>query len=92
MRAAALVAAVALLQALALPGAYLGYENDDALYVLAARALAEGSYRFGTLPGAPSIIQFPPGLPALLAPFAFVFPDRPGIFAVAAWLMLVISC
>lgn len=85
------VPVAALLQALALPGPFLGCEHDDAMYVLAARALAdEGAYRFATVPGFPRIGLFPPGLPLLLAPFAWAFPERPGTFALAAWSWLVL--
>jgi hypothetical protein len=78
-----------LVQALALPGAYLGFEHDDAVYVLAARALADGGYRFWTMPGHPKIDLFPPGLPLMLLPVAWLFPDRPGMYSLAAFGWLI---
>ena len=59
----------------AAPRGYLGVENDDALYVLAARALAEGHYRMWFLPGAPPFTDTTPGFPAFLLPTAALAPD-----------------
>jgi hypothetical protein len=59
----------------AAPRGYLGLENDDALYVLAARALAEGHYRMWFLPGTPAFTDTTPGFPALLLPTAVLAPD-----------------
>jgi hypothetical protein len=59
----------------AAPRGYLGIENDDALYVLAARALAEGHYRMWFLPGTPPFTDTTPGFPAFLLPAAALAPD-----------------
>ena len=60
----------------AAPRGFLGAENDDALYVLAARALAEGHYRMWFLPGRPPFTDTTPGFPALMAPSALLAPDN----------------
>lgn len=59
----------------AAPRGYLGIENDDALYVLAARSLAEGHYRMWFLPGTPPFTDTTPGFPAFLLPAAALAPD-----------------
>ncbi len=70
LEALAVALLVALAYALLLPplraaGAY----GDDAVYLALGRALARGAgYRSTWLPGAPVHVQYPPGLPALLAP------------------------
>lgn len=60
----------------AAPRGFLGAENDDALYVLAARALAEGHYRMWFLPGRPPFTDTTPGFPALMLPSAWLAPDN----------------
>ena len=48
----------------------LGAKGDDGHYYVAALALAEGrGYRAISVPGEPLVTRFPPGLPALVAPF-----------------------
>lgn len=54
------------------PQGYVGMENDDALYVLAARALSEGHYRLWFLPGAARLTNATPGFPALLLPAEWI--------------------
>ncbi|MCX6585043.1 MAG: hypothetical protein NTX13_00495 [Acidobacteria bacterium] len=49
----------------------LGAHGEDGAYYNAALALSEGrGYRATSVPGEPLLTRFPPGLPALLAPFA----------------------
>lgn len=50
--------------------------EDDAVYSLLARALAEGSYREYWIVGEPIHARYPPGLPALLALSNLVFGER----------------
>ncbi len=48
----------------------LGAHGEDGAYYNAALALSEGrGYRATSVPGEPLLTRFPPGLPALLAPF-----------------------
>ncbi len=56
--------------AIALPRLYMpGAYGDDAVYVALSRALARGvGYRSAWLPGSPAHVQYPPGLPVVLAP------------------------
>jgi hypothetical protein len=60
---------VALAYALLLPGPYaVGSYGDDAYYVILGKALAGGmGYRSLYLPGHPVHLQYPPGLPAVVA-------------------------
>lgn len=56
----------------------VGAFQDDAMYVVLARALASGEgYRFINLPGSPAATHFPPGYPAFLALVSFVAPAFP---------------
>ncbi len=48
-----------------LPG--VSYSNDDAVYLVLADALRQGTYRDLYLPSAPWHTQYPPGWPAILA-------------------------
>ncbi|MFN9897174.1 MAG: hypothetical protein ACK58M_28570 [Acidobacteriota bacterium] len=48
----------------------LGTREEDGTYYNAAMALGEGrGYRATSVPGEPMLTRFPPGFPALLAPF-----------------------
>lgn len=81
--------AVALLCAALLPSAwlawqwrampYLGLYHDDALYLVGAKSLAEGSgYRIASLPGAPYQTKYPPLYPALISLLWRLDPQFPG--------------
>ncbi len=53
----------------------MGSFDDDANYILAARALAAGAGLTTKLRGvAPLVGVYPPGFPALLAPLAVMWP------------------
>lgn len=68
----------------------IGVFNDDGLYLLTARALAEGQgFVYPQLPGTPSAIHYPPLWPMVLAvfwKFAPAFPDS------ASLLKLINPC
>ncbi|HJU74915.1 MAG TPA: hypothetical protein VJ717_14325 [Gemmatimonadaceae bacterium] len=70
----------------------VGAFEDDAIYTVLAKALAEGEgYRLVNLPGAPNATHFPPGYPAFLALLwrAWpVFPDNLVLFKFANALLL----
>jgi hypothetical protein len=72
----------------------VGAFQDDAIYVVLAKALATGEgYRMINLPGAPHATHYPPGYPfflSLLWRFSPSFPDNIVLFkfANAAWLAL----
>jgi hypothetical protein len=56
----------------------VGIFEDDAMYTILAKSLAEGhGYRFLNLPGAPNATHYPPGYPALLALLWKVYPRFP---------------
>jgi dolichyl-phosphate-mannose-protein mannosyltransferase len=61
----------------------VGIFEDDGMYVILGKALAEGhGYRFLNLPGAPYGTHFPPGYPAFLAAMWKLFPRFPdNVFA-----------
>src|SRR5687767_12816728 len=55
-----------------------GQCHDDALYVLTAKALAEGDgYRLTNLPGEPPQTKYPPLYPLFLAVLWEIGPDFP---------------
>jgi len=57
------------------PHYHVGSFDDDANYILAARALASGAGLTTKLRGvAPLVAVYPPGFPALLAPLALIWP------------------
>lgn len=70
-----LLAAASLLILSAAPAQYLG-RQDDLLYLLASRALCEGSYRLITSPGTPPMTLVTPGFPALLLPVTWFAGDN----------------
>ena len=85
----ALVLVVAVLTVTPWPvGAY----QDDAIYTILAKALAEGDgYRMINLPGSPHATHYPPGYPFFLSLLWRISPDFPDNlvlfkFANAAWL------
>jgi hypothetical protein len=69
-------AALGLVHALVVAQYYhVGSFDDDANYVLVARALASGAGLTSKLNGSvPVVAVYPPGYPALLAPLAFLWP------------------
>jgi len=74
---AAVVTAVGVVHALVVATRYhVGSFDDDANYVMAARALARGAGLTAKLAGTgtPLVGVYPPGLPSILAPFARVWP------------------
>jgi hypothetical protein len=72
---AALVLAVAVLTITPWP---VGVFQDDAIYVVLAKALASGDgFRMINLPGAPHATHFPPGYPFVLAALWRAFPSFP---------------
>jgi len=71
----ALALAVALLTVTPWP---VGVFQDDAIYVVLAKALATGDgFRMINMPGAPHATHFPPGYPLLLAGLWKLFPSFP---------------
>ncbi|MBI4386184.1 MAG: hypothetical protein HY551_02260 [Elusimicrobia bacterium] len=84
------LAFLAVIQFLALPGDYLGQEIDDSYYFLTAQSLARGEYRLGVSPGNPPLTFITPGLPLLLTPIAWLCGDSPIGFHVGAWIFLVV--
>jgi 4-amino-4-deoxy-L-arabinose transferase-like glycosyltransferase len=72
---AALAVAIALLTVAPWP---VGVFQDDAIYVVLAKALATGEgFRMINLPGAPHATHFPPAYPAFLAALWQVLPEFP---------------
>ncbi len=86
-RSAAVLAACALLVLAFAPAQYFARQQDDALYLIGARALASGRYCLLTTPGCPALTIVNPGWPVLLAPLA-LFTERPGLFQAFAALLL----
>ena len=71
----ALAFAVAMLTVAPWP---VGVFQDDAIYVVLAKALATGDgFRLINLPGAPHATHFPPAYPAFLAVLWKLFPEFP---------------
>ncbi len=65
----------------------IGVFNDDGIYLLTARALAEGQgYVYPHLPGSPPAIHYPPLWPALLA---VVWKVAPAFPASVGWFKLL---
>jgi len=71
--------------------AHLGAYHDDALYLVGAKSLAEGSgYRIESLPGQPFQTKYPPVFAALIAPlwkYGPAFPKNLPLLTLFAWLM-----
>lgn len=67
---------------------YVGRENDDAHYVLAAQSLSQGHYRHWHLPGEPPITVVTPGFPALLLPAALAAPFHLAAYQILSTLFL----
>lgn len=87
-RAAWIAAGLALLASLAtMTSDPIGVFNDDGIYLLTAKAIAEGlGYVYPQLPGHPPAIHYPPGWPALLAVVWKLGPAFPGNIG---WLKLI---
>ncbi len=87
-RAPWIAAIVALIAALAtMTSDPIGVFNDDGIYLLTAKALAEGQgYVYPHLPGTPSAIHYPPIWPLLLAAVWKVAPAFP---ANIGWFKLI---
>jgi hypothetical protein len=89
---AVLVAIVAVLTVTPWP---VGAFQDDAMYTVLAKSLAEGhGYRFLNLPGEPNATHFPPGYPlvlALLWKLAPPFPDNIVVFKFANAVFLALA-
>ena len=70
----------------------LGLHQDDALYFVGAKSLAEGhGYRIESLPGSPFQTKYPPaisGIMALVWRFGPAFPANLKLAMLVAWLML----
>ncbi|MGH7545941.1 MAG: hypothetical protein ACREKI_07155, partial [Gemmatimonadota bacterium] len=83
--ACVVAAAVTLLvQVWAATDAPVGVFYDDGLYVLLARALAEGEgYRYLNLPGAPAAVHYPPAYPFVLS---WLWRWGPAFPAVVPWM------
>lgn len=73
----------------------VGAYEDDAIYTLLAKALAEGDgYRMINLPGAPHATHYPPGYPFLLSVLWRIapgFPDNVVVFKFANAALLAIA-
>jgi hypothetical protein len=84
---AALLGAGSLLVLAFAPAQYLGRQQDDLMYFLAALALPTGRYELMTAVGHPPLTSTAPGWPLLMAPFGLV-TQAPGIFQALAALIL----
>jgi hypothetical protein len=83
----AIVLAVAMLTITPSP---VGVFQDDAIYVVLAKALASGEgFRMINMPGAPHGTHFPPGYPLVLAALWKVFPSFPDNIVVFKFLNTV---
>ncbi len=75
----------------AAPAQYLGRQQDDLLYLVAARSLSSGlGMRLLTCPGAPRMTMINPVFPLLLAPLVHLFGDRFGVCQ--AFSALLLAC
>ncbi|MFA6004823.1 MAG: hypothetical protein WC881_12245, partial [Elusimicrobiota bacterium] len=84
---AALLAA-SLIILCAVPGQYLGRQQDDLLYIISSHALASGSYRLFTSPGQPPITMIMPGFPILLLPVTWLAGNWYGLYQAFCALIL----
>lgn len=74
--AAAVVGLAALLYAACWGSFYVGFFNDDVVYIALARSLVNGTgYSDLEIAGAPTHFKFPPALPLMLAPLQAFWPD-----------------
>ena len=82
-----LLAAASLLVLAFAPAQYLGRQQDDLLYVIAAHALPTGRYELMTAVGHPPLTSTAPGWPLLMAPLALVSAPSGAFQAFAALLL-----
>lgn len=87
---AALLAGIATVQLLCVPGRYFGNEVDDVYYVLASRSVLRGHYTLGISPGDPPLTFITPGWPLLLSPAAAFSGDSAGGYHLWTWGWLVV--
>ena len=88
--AALLIASIIILGSA--PAQYLGRQQDDLMYALAAQSLAYGQgFRLITSPGLPWMNVVSPGLPVFLFPLAYFFPGHFGLFELACAFILSLS-
>ena len=73
------IAAASLAILASAPAQYLGRQQDDLIYFIAARALTLGRYYLLTCPLRLPLTMANPGFPALLAPLILVFGGNAGI-------------
>ena len=98
LSAAAVIALAALLYAACWGSFYVGYFNDDVMYIALARSLGAGTgYCDIEFPDAPVHYKFPPALPAMLVPFQALQPEALGAmqavslgFALAGIALLIV--
>ena len=65
-----------------------GYQHDDGIYYVSAKALATGQgYTIPSLPGSPAQTKYPPALPLTLAVAWLINPEFPANLAIASWIM-----
>lgn len=82
-----LLAAASLLVLAFAPAQYLGRQQDDLLYVIAAHALPSGRYELMTSVGHPALTSTAPGWPAMMAPLALLGAPAGAFQAFAALLL-----
>jgi hypothetical protein len=89
--AVGIMAALGVVHALTVAVRYhVGSFDDDASYVLAARAVAAGHGLASRMAGGdPLVGVYPPGYPALLSPLAAIWPNRVEPFRVVSLLLFV---
>ncbi|MFI5346105.1 MAG: phospholipid carrier-dependent glycosyltransferase [Elusimicrobiota bacterium] len=89
-RSVLVLAACALLVLAFAPAQYFARQQDDALYLIGARALTSGRFCILTSPGCPALTSIDPGWPMILAPLA-LFTDRPVFFQILSALLLALA-
>ena len=89
-RSALVLAACALLVLAFAPAQYFARQQDDAMYLIGARALTGGRYCLLTSPGCPPLTSIDPGWSLMLAPLA-ALTDRPGPFQALSALLLALA-
>lgn len=90
--AALLVAAVAVGGALRMVPGVVGVIDDDAVYAVTARALADGEgYRLVNLPGAPAQTKYPILYPAMIAPAAAMAAGTDEAIEAMQWATVAIG-
>jgi 4-amino-4-deoxy-L-arabinose transferase-like glycosyltransferase len=83
-----LVAVAAVVYLFHLRSFQVGIFADDAVYIVLARALADGEgYVLASFPGNPPELRYPPGYPLLLTPIALFFHDSLDMYRVPSLLL-----